>query len=171
MTWPGGSWPTNQCRVLAIDGASGCGKSTLSAALSRLGTAQVVHLDQLYPGWDGLEAGVDLLIRYILIPFSRGESGSIPTWNWVRNQPGPINHLDFCPVLIVDGCGSGARRCAEFLSELIWLEAPAAVRYDRAMARDGDDYRPHWGRWAAAERRHFDQENTAARATIRLVTD
>ena len=41
--------------VVTIDGYSGSGKSTLAAALARLLPGwQVLHLDDWYPGWDGL---------------------------------------------------------------------------------------------------------------------
>ena len=33
----------------------------------------------------------------------------------------------------------------------ILATAPDEVRYERAMGRDGDTFRPHWERWAAQE--------------------
>jgi cytidylate kinase len=38
-----------------------------------------------------------------------------------------------------------------FAAVRVWLEAPATVRKERALARDGDTYAPHWDRWAAQE--------------------
>ena len=44
--------------VVTIDGYSGSGKSTLAAALERqLEGWQILHLDDWYPGWDGLAEG------------------------------------------------------------------------------------------------------------------
>ena len=41
-------------RVIAIDGPAGSGKTTLGDALAERGAA-VLHLDDLYDGWSGLE--------------------------------------------------------------------------------------------------------------------
>jgi hypothetical protein len=49
---------------------------------------------------------------------------------------------------------------------LVWVEAPEAERFRRAMERDGDAYRPHWDRWARQERIHFAREGTRARADV-----
>ena len=54
------------CRVpvVAIDGYSGSGKSTLAAALAFLLPGwQVLHLDDWYPGWDGLAVGAQVARR------------------------------------------------------------------------------------------------------------
>lgn len=53
--------------------------------------------------------------------------------------------------LVVEGVGalSAANRALADLG--IWVDAPAEVRKQRALARDGDTYRPHWDRWAAQE--------------------
>jgi uridine kinase len=49
--------------VILIDGQSGAGKTTLAQRVVQRwpvqGRVQSVALDSLYPGWDGLEAGVD----------------------------------------------------------------------------------------------------------------
>jgi hypothetical protein len=36
----------------------------------------------------------------------------------------------------------------------VWMQAPTSSRRARALARDGDTYRPHWDRWAAQEEAH-----------------
>ncbi|MEO8095730.1 MAG: hypothetical protein ABI632_12485, partial [Pseudolysinimonas sp.] len=40
--------------VVLIDGRSGAGKTTLARELAPLVGAQLVSLDDVYPGWDGL---------------------------------------------------------------------------------------------------------------------
>lgn len=42
-------------RVVAVDGPAGSGKSTFAARLSAALGAPVVHLDDLIPGWTGLD--------------------------------------------------------------------------------------------------------------------
>jgi energy-coupling factor transporter ATP-binding protein EcfA2 len=159
--------PGGACRVVAIDGRSGSGKSTFADTLARLlgkpGPAvPVVRMDALYPGWDGLEAGVDRLVSGILTPLALGRAGRLQRYDWVHRRDGPVVEVPAAPLLVVEGCGSGARRCAPSL--LVWLAAPEAARYERAMARDGDTFRRYWQRWADQEATHYARERTSARA-------
>src|SRR6202042_2836673 len=41
-------------RLIAVDGRSGSGKTWFAGRLARPLDAPVIHLDDLYPGWDGL---------------------------------------------------------------------------------------------------------------------
>jgi energy-coupling factor transporter ATP-binding protein EcfA2 len=160
--------------VVAVDGPSGAGKTTLAKALAaRLPDAAVVHLDDLYPGWDGLDAAVPLLVEHVLAPLAGPAPIVVPAWDWTRDAPGPARpRPDLGPprpaVVLVEGAGSGARACVPYLTALVWLEAPEALRKERALARDGADYAPHWDRWAGQERRHAVRERTRERADLVL---
>jgi uridine kinase len=160
--------------VVAIDGPSGAGKTALAQALAaQLRDATVVHLEDLYPGWDGLEAAVLLLVEHVLAPLGGPGRIAVPTWDWTRDVPGPtLPRPDLGPprpaVVLVEGVGAGARACAPYLSALLWLGAPEAVRKERALARDGATYAPHWDHWARQERAHFARERTRARADLVL---
>jgi hypothetical protein len=164
--------------VVALDGPSGAGKTTLAdlvvTALRDLGQVAVaVHLDDLYPGWDGLEAVVPLLVRHVLAPLSGPGPLVVPTWDWRHDVPGPSRTLTALgpprpDVVLVEGAGGGARACVPYLAGLQWVEAPEDLRRARALARDGDVYGPHWGRWAAQEDRHFAAERTRDRADLVL---
>ncbi|WP_426566916.1 dephospho-CoA kinase [Angustibacter sp. McL0619] len=160
-------------RVIAIDGPSGAGKSTFAARLSTaLGgdgrPAPVVRLDDVYPGWDGLEDGVRRVLMGVLEPLSRGQGATLRRHDWVLGVDGDCYDVPAAAVVLLEGCGAGARMCSPFLSALVWVDAPQTARHDRAMARDGDAYRPHWRRWAAQEDAHFAREGTAARADLWL---
>ena len=159
-------------RVVAVDGASGAGKTTLAFRLSiALRRAPVVHMDDLYPGWDGLEAGVRRLVEEVLEPLSRGEPGRYRRYDWTLEEPAEARVVPVtAPVLVVEGVGCGAPACAPYLSLLVWVDAPADVRWTRAMSRDGDAYRPYWHRWAGQEERHFRRSGTRARADVVLST-
>ncbi|MGL5865410.1 MAG: hypothetical protein ACRCYX_05970 [Dermatophilaceae bacterium] len=137
--------------VVAVDGRSGSGKSSLATAIARHLGAQVVRMDALYPGWDGLAAGVELLLTSVLEPLWRGEQAAVPTWSWVRGRPGPVRPLPACGMVVVEGVGALHGRAGELAQVRVWLEAPDAIRKDRALARDGATYAPHWERWAAQE--------------------
>ncbi|MGN6523829.1 MAG: AAA family ATPase [Actinomycetes bacterium] len=157
--------------VVAVDGPSGAGKTELVAHLERQLTGSrrvaVVHLDDIYPGWDGLEQAVSLVAEHVLAPWAEhvpNAGAVVPVWDWVRAAAGPRRPVPDGDLLLLDGVGSGAESLAPWRHGLIWLEAPEEIRRSRALARDGDTYRPHWERWATQERRHFARERTRDRA-------
>lgn len=159
-------------RVLAIDGPSGSGKTSLAAALSTaLDHAPIVHLEDLYPGWDGLDASITRLADGVLRPLAEGRATGYRRYDWDRGADAEwVCVPDPGPVLIVEGVGAGGLPGAPYLSVLTWLDAPAEVRFARAMARDGDTYRPHWQRWADQEIRYFAENDPRGRADLRLYT-
>lgn len=137
--------------VLLIDGGAGSGKSTLAAALAEnwpTEQVQLVSMDDLYPGWDGLAAASAALADVI-------PGVGFHQWDWAQQQLGAWRPLDPQTDLIVEGCGSltpASRRLADLA---IWLEAPASVRRDRALARDGELFAAQWHRWAEQEAAHW----------------
>ena len=130
--------------VVTIDGYSGSGKSTLAAALVRLVNGwQVLHLDDWYPGWDGLEAGADIA-RRIAADLRGGRASSYEAWDWDKGTTGATTRVPLAPT-IIEGCGA-----IEAEADLvIWIADPGEEeRRNRALARDGQTYAPHWQRWA-----------------------
>lgn len=156
--------------VIAIDGPSGSGKTSLTQHLVRSGRASVLHLDDIYPGWHGLAATPPMIARDVLEPIAAGQTGSISRWSWVRDRPGPVLQVAPAPLLVIDGVGSGAAVIRPFLNVLVWVEAPAAVRRQRALERDGGAYDPWWETWAAQESRHFAAEKTCQHADLVIDT-
>ena len=130
--------------VVTIDGYSGSGKSTLAAALARLVNGwQVLHLDDWYPGWDGLEAGAGIA-RGIAADLRGGRASSYEAWDWENGATGAPIPVPLAPT-IIEGCGA-----IEAEADLaIWIADPGEEeRRHRALARDGQTYAPHWQRWA-----------------------
>lgn len=130
--------------VVTIDGYSGSGKSTLAAALARLVNGwQVLHLDDWYPGWDGLEAGAEIA-RRIAADLRGGCTSSYEAWDWENGATGATIPVPLAPT-IIEGCGA-----IEAEADLaIWIADPGEEeRRHRALARDGQTYAPHWQRWA-----------------------
>lgn len=147
--------------LLGIDGRSGSGKTDLAAgvveAVTRSGLrCAVVHLDDLYPGWDGLRAGVEVLCTQVLVPLGEGRSTSYPSWDWLAAGPGPRRPVSAdVDVVVIEGVGTLAAGCAGLLDVRVWLEAPAQERQRRALARDGDVFAPHWQQWVDQEAELF----------------
>ncbi|NAZ81277.1 hypothetical protein GTR02_05555 [Kineococcus sp. R8] len=158
--------------VVAVDGPSGAGKTDFATALAHaLDGAPVVAMDDLYPGWDGLEAAVPLLTAEVLAPLGAGRPARFRRYDWAAGRRGELVVVPAAPVVVVEGVGCGAREPAAHVDLLVWLDAAPAVRFARGMARDGETYRPHWRRWAAQEEVLFAREETRARADVRFRSD
>jgi len=137
--------------VVAVDGRSGSGKTLLGSAVGVALGCPVVHLDAVYPGWDGLKAGVELVTTHVLEPLAHGEPAGYPRWDWMRSRPGRTVLVDAGPHLVLEGCGALVPPAAAFAAVRVWVDAPTEVRKERALSRDGETYAPHWDRWAAQE--------------------
>nr|WP_243843678.1 hypothetical protein [Microbacterium endophyticum] len=156
--------------LILIDGRSGAGKTTLARMVaerwSMSSVAQLVALDDLYPGWDGLAAGVDYALKHVIEPYARHETARWRKWDWTRERRGSYSEVEPRELLIVEGSGVITERSMRFASIGVWLDAPAVARKRRALARDGEAYVPHWERWAAQEDAHILRDQPAARATL-----
>jgi hypothetical protein len=157
-------------RVIAIDGRSGAGKTVLAYRLGEDLGAPVVRIEDLYGGWDGLERGIDLMADAVLAPIASGRSPLVPHYDWVARQWSEPVAIQPTGLLIIEGVGVGARRVAEFVSFLVWLELAADERKRRAFSRDGDSFGPHWDAWAAQETRMLARERIRVRADLVLDT-
>jgi uridine kinase len=155
-------------RVLAIDGRGGSGKTMLADRLASLLDAPVVHMDDLFPGWDGLAAAVPLLTEQVVAPLAAGKAARYRRYDWDRGEFAETHELGRPAVLVVEGVAAGARPTAPYTSLLVWVEAPRAERMRRGLERDGETYRPHWERWARQEAAHFAADGTRARADVRV---
>ncbi len=158
--------------IIAIDGRSGSGKTSLAEAVAaELEDAAVLHLDDMYPGWDGLAATPALLVAQVLEAIRRGERASFRRFDWVRGtftDSVPVPRARF---LIVEGAGSSVGMARRYADIRVWLEADPAIRKRRGLDRDGDAYAPHWQRWADQEDTVFGADRTRDRAHLILRTD
>ncbi|MBF4595879.1 ATP-binding protein [Curtobacterium sp. VKM Ac-2889] len=156
---------TGHRAIVLIDGRSGTGKTTLGAQVAEQLGAQLVHLDDLYPGWDGLRAASDALVTDVL-----GAPSGYRRWDWDADGPAEWTSVDPDLPIVVEGCGALSRASAPLASLRVWLEADDAVRWDRAIGRDGEVFAREWDRWAAQEQAFIAAEDPAALADVVLRT-
>jgi uridine kinase len=155
--------------IVLIDGRTGSGKTTFAALLqNRLfqkgeSAPRVIHMDDLYEGWDGLQAGVDYLIRQILSPLSRREGASWQEYEWAAGErAGTWREFRGGTPLIIEGVGSLSRIAAEQADITIWLEADQEVRQDRIRQRKaaGDGDASWFAMWSAQEADFYAREKS-----------
>ncbi|RFA11265.1 hypothetical protein B7R54_12545 [Subtercola boreus] len=161
--------PGSHPPVVLIDGRSGSGKSELATALAERwpGPVTLVRLDDIYPGWDGLDAASAHVHDHLL-------ASSAPRWqrhDWVTDTGAEWASIDPALPLIVEGIGSLSRQNAALATLRVWVELDDATRKQRALARDGEAYAPHWERWAAQERAFIAREHPRALADVVFTED
>jgi len=154
--------------VTLIDGRSGSGKTTLGRQLAaawpvdRLGPVRLVHLDDVYPGWRGLEAASRAVETSILSRVAPGWR----RWDWQHDRATSWEALDPAMSLIVEGAGALTRASSPLADVRVWLELDAVTRRARALSRDGSSYEPWWEIWAEQERRHLERHAPAGLADV-----
>jgi hypothetical protein len=158
--------------VVLIDGPSGAGKSTLADAVvaawpgDRVPT--LVRLDDIYPGWGGLDTAVLHLGAALLRPRHDGEPAGWRRHDWVTGRPAEWHTVDPARPLIVEGCGALAAAHAGWSDVRVWLDADDGIRKQRALDRDGAVFESHWDQWQRDWERYRARERPDDWATVRL---
>ncbi|GAA3945809.1 hypothetical protein [Microbacterium soli] len=160
--------------VVIIDGRSGAGKSSLAARLIRAwplrAPAQLLALDSVYPGWDGLARGAQYARERVLVPHARGRIGIWRRWDWELGEAAEAHAVDPALGLVMEGCGALGAASARLADVTVWVDGPADSRRARALARDGEAFRAHWDMWAEQEETHIADDRPQEIADIRVRT-
>ncbi len=161
-------------RIVLIDGPSGSGKSTLARMLRDRAIAVpsvvLLSLDDVYPGWDGLDAGANEVATGVVMPLASGLAGQWRRYDWATGSKSEPTTIEPGSAVIIEGVGALHPLASSLASGRVWVDAPPATRKRRALARDGDGYRPNWDRWAAQEAAYIRHTSPQARADLVLNT-
>jgi gluconate kinase len=139
-----------------VDGRSGSGKSALARAIvAQRPELQLVRMDDLYPGWDGLEAGSRHVHDFVIAADIRRWQ----RWDWTDGAPAEWHVLDPTRPVLVEGCGALSRANRALATHAVWVELDEPARRERVRLRDGDTWAEHWDAWAAQEEAFIAREN------------
>jgi uridine kinase len=161
-------------RLVCVDGPSASGKTTLAASVDaalyrRSCVTTTVHMDDLYDGWTGLRPDLEpRVLAQVLDPLAHGRAARWQRYDWHRGAFADWVDLPAPDVLVLEGCGSGARAYAPYRSLLVWVEAPVRTRLQRWVDRDGPGVVDQRDQWTAAEAGHFALNATRDNADISL---
>ncbi|WP_246818300.1 hypothetical protein [Corynebacterium sp. HMSC14H10] len=72
--------------ILLIDGRSGSGKTTFSAKLHSILGWPVIHLEDVYPGWSGLQKASAEVAETILNPALPADKRGYRRWDWYASD-------------------------------------------------------------------------------------
>jgi len=154
-------------RLVCIDGPAGSGKTTLAGEIAQLSGAPVLHMDDMFEGWDGLPRITDQL-ETLLRPLAAGRPGTYRRWDWPRNAWAETVEVLPAPLLVLEGVGSGSCDVADLVTVLAWVEVPYDLRMERGLERGGVGVAENWRQWAIDEQALFEREGTRGRADVVL---
>lgn len=163
VEWIGARLTATSRALVCIDGPAGAGKTTLSELLlARHPHAQIVHLDDLYAGWDhALDAALtERLIRHIRKPFVAGEPIRYPRFDWYANRFGDDVEVLETTLLVVEGVGAAQAAMRSAATVSVFIDVDPEVGRTRVIERDGDTSAGHIDDWQRQEQRHFDADGT-----------
>lgn len=157
---------TDRTVIVAIDGRSGAGKTSLAQLVAERLAAPVVHMDHIYPGWDGLAAALPVLADEVLIPLRSGKSGVFRRWDWAAGEHGGELEVPVAPFVVVEGCGSSVGPAGQLADLRVWLDADTEQRRARGLTRDAGSFDEQWDSWAQQEDELFEADQTREHADL-----
>jgi len=161
--------------ILAIDGPAGSGKSTLAGEIARgfSGTyaVEVIHLDELYNGWDqALSEDLFQRLTQLITAQKAGKASDLAIYDWSARSFSGSREIKAVQLLIIEGVGSSNQILHSNLTTSIWLDIDQSTVLTRVLERDGEEIRDEMINWQKMESEYFKHDLTRERADFILST-
>jgi len=155
--------------LIAIDGRAGAGKTTLAASfyeeLSAAKTVAVIHLDDLYDGWENaLGERLTQTLESIVKSHQSKVAFEIDIFNWQSMSFDSKRVIHPVDILILEGVGAGQKVVRDAGATLYWLDIDAEVGIQRVLNRDGNQIASQMKQWQIAQEIHFLRDKTRENA-------
>lgn len=151
--------------VISIDGPAGSGKSTLAGEIARgfagAYSTEVIHLDELYDGWDlALSASLFRKLADLITAQRTNKISEIAIYDWATGSFTNTREIKPAQLLIIEGVGSCNQVIREKLTTSIWLDIDQRVGMARVLERDGLEIEEQMIKWQAMESEYFARDLT-----------
>lgn len=161
--------------IIAIDGRAGAGKTTLAnelaLALSLKRDVTVIHLDEIYAGWElALTETLTKSLSYIVSSLAAERAATVPIFNWHFHEFDSDREISPCDLVIIEGVGSAQRIVREMATASIWIEIDPQTGLERVLNRDGVAIETQMKLWQIREEAHFGMDKTRENADFILST-
>jgi uridine kinase len=158
-------------RLVCVDGPAGSGKTTFADRLvqearGRGLTVELVHMDDVFEGWDGLADAGARVRDQVVGPLGRGRPGRYARYDWEHERLGDEVTVPVADLLVIEGVGSADPGYAQHTSALVWVWAPRELRLERGLARDGAALEDRWRTWMLDEEQLHLRDRTEERADV-----
>lgn len=155
--------------LVAIDGRAGAGKTTLASILEKQWstnqTVTVIHMDDLYDGWDNaLTQKLTLILGKIVSAHNSRVAFTIDIFNWKSMSFDSTRVIDPVDILILEGVGAGQKVVRDAGAQLYWLDIEPEIGIARVLRRDGDQIAEHMKKWQIDQELHFLRDKTRENA-------
>jgi uridine kinase len=161
--------------IIAIDGPAGAGKTTLARemhlALSLEMSVNVIHMDDLYDGWNNaLSEDLTQILLYLVRQHKNKKPAVIRKYNWATSSFSESEEIAPADLLILEGVGSGDKELQGDLAALIWIDIDPEIGVKRVLERDGSQVADEMKKWVGAQKEYFSQHSTREKADFILTT-
>ena len=161
--------------LYAIDGPAGAGKTTfaakLEAELSVNGSVRVIHMDDLYNGWDNaLSNPLAEILDRISTAHIAGREFVIKIYNWhtmAFDREEKITPTDY---LIIEGVGAAQQIVRETGATTYWLDIEPEIGLQRVLDRDGAHIEAQMRQWQVDQDKHFARDETRENCEFKLTS-
>ena len=161
--------------LYAIDGPAGAGKTTfaakLEAELSVDGTVRVIHMDDLYNGWENaLSNPLAEILDRISTAHIAGRDFVIKIFNWHTMAFDREERITPTDYLIIEGVGAAQQIVRETGAITYWLDIEPEIGLQRVLDRDGAQLEAPMRQWQVDQDKHFARDETRENCEFKLTS-
>ena len=161
--------------LYAIDGPAGAGKTTfaakLEAELSEKGTVRVIHMDDLYNGWENaLSNPLSEILDRISTAHIAGREFVIKIFNWHTRAFDREERVAPTDYLIIEGVGAAQQIVRESGATTYWLDIEPEIGLQRVLNRDGAHIEVQMRQWQVDQDKHFSRDETRENCEFKLTS-
>jgi uridine kinase len=165
--------------LVAVAGAGAAGKSTLARAIQQVAANEVtvIEFDDFYrpsvshapDGELGARFEWRRLLEQVLEPLHAGHAAHYQRYDWDNDEMGAWVDVPAHGIVIVEGIYSSRAELSHLYDFVIWVDAPADLRLQRGIERDGEEARERWlTEWMPDEEAFIEQDDPVGRADVRV---